>query len=292
MPETTVSASQVHRTTVGEFAVTVVSDGVVEFPTHAVGAAVALPSELDAVLRDIGADGDGPVTFGMNVVVVDTDRHRVLLDTGAGSWLESTGRLPAALAAAGIDAESVDVVVISHVHPDHVGGVLDGDGNPAFPKARLVLPRADAEFWATQPALGELPVDDGWRANLRSVGDLLPRLLEGAELIEADAEIVPGVTAVPAPGHTPGHIAVEVRSNGASLLYLADVLTVPTIQVPRTDWVGPLDNWPLQSVVTRRRLLDRAAGDGALVLATHAPFPGLARIVKDGDERWTWVAAA
>ena len=182
--------------------------------------------------------------------------------------------------------------MISHLHPDHLGGVLDGDGNLAFPNARLVLPRADADFWSTQPALGELPVDDEWRMNLRAVGDLLPRLLDVAELIAADAEIVPGITAVPAPGHTPGHIAVDIRSNGASLLYLADVLTVPAIQLPRTDWVGPLDNWPLQSVVTRRRLLDRAAADGALVLATHAAFPGLGRIVKDGDEHWRLVSAA
>ena len=185
----------------------------------------------------------------------------VLVDTGLGPHDHPMGGrgggLEAALAAEGVAPEDVGVVVITHGHLDHIGGLCD-DGRPRFGGARHVMARAEWEWWARQ--------DDPM------VGEQLPPIERAGllELVDAPAEPVPGVRLLPAPGHTPGHLAVEL---GGAVLFLADA-AIDVLHIEHPDWPMTFDEDPAQSAATRRELLGRAADEGLLVAASHVRAAG------------------
>ncbi|MBA2681561.1 MAG: MBL fold metallo-hydrolase, partial [Ktedonobacteraceae bacterium] len=223
------------------------------------------------------------LTLDLNFLVVNTGEHTVLIDSGMGN-------IVAGLQAAEIDLTSIDTVVLSHAHPDHIGGLLDENGRPRFSHARHILPRVEWDFWITNPSLGELLVSDDQREWLRSAPrSVFPAIRDRLELVEFGQEVIPGITVVEAIGHTPGHAAIELTSEGKRLLYMADAMTHAGLQFPHLEWVGGVDNWPAHSILTRRRLLDHDAGSDTLVMAAHFPFPGIGRVTK-GDQpgRWHW----
>jgi glyoxylase-like metal-dependent hydrolase (beta-lactamase superfamily II) len=224
-----------------------------------------------------------PLMLGLNVLVVDTGEHVVLIDTG-------TGNICAGLQAAGIDPASIDTVILSHAHPDHIGGVLEESGQLRFTHARHILPRVEWDFWTSNPSLGELLVPDEQKEWFRSVADrVLPTLRGRFDLAEFGQEVVPGLTLLAAVGHTPGQAAVMVNANGQRLLYVADAITHAGLQFPHIEWVGPVDNWPAHSVRTRRHLLARAVENDALIMAAHFTFPGIGRVSADEQTgKWNW----
>lgn len=279
---------QTHRFPLGAFTVHVVNDGDVTFPVAMFGV-TAQPQELVAARLALGLGEQ--LTMPMNVVVVDTGAHRVLVDGGAGPGLPNAGRLRVGLAHAGIDPASIDTVVVSHLHPDHVGGLLGGDGALTFAAARHVLPREEHAYWAADPALGELNVPGEQRAYLRQAArQFLARAGDRLERLEFGAEVVPGVTLVRAVGHTPGHAAIEVHSGGERLLHVVDAFAWPDLHVPHPEWVGVVDSWPAHLIPTRRALLEQAGADrDTRVLGYHWPFPGVGRVTRDGDG-WRYTA--
>jgi glyoxylase-like metal-dependent hydrolase (beta-lactamase superfamily II) len=218
-------------------------------------------------------------------LVVNTGEHLVLVDTGAGDLAPSTGRLLQNLSAEGVSCEDIDRVIITHGHPDHTGGNTDADGTPTFRNARYVMSKDEWEFWTSGEA--EEKLDEHVKEVLVGFAQKnLPPIRNQLDLVNEEMEIVPGIRSVSAPGHTPGHMALTISSEGEQLLCISDVVLHP-VHLEQPEWYAAVDFDPERVVSTRRRLLDKAAADKALVLAFHFPFPGLGSVVKRG-EAWQW----
>lgn len=205
-------------------------------------------------------------TSWLNVLLVRLDGETLLIDTGEG------GRLLAQMQQAGIAPETVTQVIITHTHGDHVQGLLAADGQPAFPNATYVITAAELAAWESR-------IDAGL-ADHRPLVTLMQQ--RGLRQIDLDAEILPGVRAVPIPGHTPGQIGVRIESAGESLLHLADLLHSP-MQFAHPEWSVRFDADTTQSVPTRRAALAQAADSGTLTLFYHLAFPGLGRVTRAGQ---------
>jgi glyoxylase-like metal-dependent hydrolase (beta-lactamase superfamily II) len=218
-------------------------------------------------------------------LLVNTGEHRVLVDTGADGLDPNTGKLLQNLQAEGIAPEDIDMVILTHCHPDHIGGNTLDNGKPAFPNARFAMWKDEWDFWTSKQA--EEKLDEHVREVLLSVARKnLPTIQERLDLIKREREILPGIHAIAAPGHTPGHMALVISSGDEQLLCISDTALHP-IHIEQPEWCAAVDFAPDQVVATRRRLLNRAAVEKALVLAFHFPFPGLGHIVQKG-EAWRW----
>jgi glyoxylase-like metal-dependent hydrolase (beta-lactamase superfamily II) len=229
-------------------------------------------------------------------LLIECGSQRLLVDTGNGvcyrAFRPDAGKLLAALQTEGIAPEEIDLVLLTHLHPDHIGGAVDEFGTPIFPHARYLIGRTEYAFWWAEPSLDELPFPVERRQFLRQAAkDTLVALQGKIEQLDPGEEIAPGITVVAAPGHTPGHLAVELVSGEERALHVVDAAAEPSLNLGHPDWFLLPDLWPVQALQTRRALLDRAASEQMLVLTTHFPFPGVGRVRGDNDG-WQWTAVA
>lgn len=275
---------------VGDLTCHAVSDGATVDPGFAnLVLARTPPERAQEIIGEMGWDDTIPANHHTSMVI-EAGEHLVLVDTGFGPGVSpSEGILLANLEHAGIAPEDIDVVILTHAHPDHIGGNLDMNGNPNFPNARYVLTQEDWDFWSDRPAVEEAMAyaPDFAQLLLGFVErQLLP--LEGTiELIGYDEEIVPGITSVAAPGHTPGHMALLVQS-GEEKLWIAGDLGLGELHLKFPDAIMLPDIDPEQVVDTRQQLFTRFAEEGGLVAFSHAdPFPGMGQVIGDGDA-WAW----
>jgi glyoxylase-like metal-dependent hydrolase (beta-lactamase superfamily II) len=212
-------------------------------------------------------------------LAVNTGRQWVLLDSGAGTYSKTTGNLPERLRSAGVDAADIDTVVVTHGHPDHLGGNVDAENRPAYPNARYVISRDEWAYWMDQ-------MEPQQNRHAQFAHQQLLPIRRHLDLVESDAEVLPGIRLVPAPGHTPGQVAVHLASGNQQLLYVTDVI-LHELHLIQPDWYPVWDVDREQSGQTKRRLFDWAAADGLLVHAFHFPFPGLG-YVKNRGNGWEW----
>ena len=286
-------STEVYHFKVGAFECMAVSDGTLTYtpPTFPPPATLlfcnAPRGDLEHTLRQHNIQPEHWAEWISQYIclLVNTGEHRVLVDTGADGLDPNTGKLLQNLQAEGIAPEDIDMVILTHCHPDHIGGNTLDNGKPAFPNARFAMWKDEWDFWTSKQA--EEKLDEHVREVLLSVARKnLPPIQERLDLIEREREILPGIQAIAAPGHTPGHMALVISSGGEQLLYISDTVLHP-IHLEQPEWCAAVDFAPDQVVATRRRILNRAAAEKALVLAFHFPFPGLGHIVQKG-EAWQW----
>ncbi len=277
----------------GDFQCLAVSDGTMTyappmFPPPAIFLFANAPREqLDQALREHGLQQEQWSEWISPYIclVINTGDHKVLVDTGANGLTPNTGNLLYNLKAEGVPPEDIDTVILTHGHPDHIGGNTDSEGKPAFCTARYVMWRDEWDFWMSEQA--EIKLDEHSREILMKYARRnLPPIQGQLDLVDQEAEIIPGIRAIAAPGHTPGHMALAVSSGDKQLLCISDAVLHP-IHLEQPEWHATVDLIPEQVVATRRRLLSRAAVDKDLVLAFHFPFPGLGHVGRKKNT-WQW----
>ncbi len=285
--------TDIYRFKLGDFQCIAVSDGIhtyapPTFPPPAIFLFTNAPREhLEQTLRkhNLYLEQWAKWVSPYICLVINTGEHRVLVDTGADGLAPSTGKLLQNLQAVGIAPEDIDTVILTHGHPDHIGGNTDSEGRPAFPGARYVMSKDEWEFWTSGQAEAKLN-EHVREVLLKFACKNLPPIQGQLELVDHETEIVSGIRALAAPGHTPGHMALAISSGGEQLLCISDAVLHP-IHLEQPEWYSAVDFAPEQVVATRRRFLKRAAAEKALVLAFHFPFPGLGHVSQSGDT-WQW----
>jgi glyoxylase-like metal-dependent hydrolase (beta-lactamase superfamily II) len=272
------------RFKVGELDCISLNDGYHDYPIETVFADVDR-DELEQALQARNWPTDRVPSPYSSLYVRSGERH-VLVDTGAGNYFTTTGKLAASLRQAGVDPAEIDTVILTHAHPDHVGGLLDAGGDPIYPNAHFYTSKGEWDHWLAEDALERLP---GWNSTIELAHKVYDALGDRFIYVQPDEEPAPGVRALAAFGHTPGHLAVEAFSGGEAVIYISDAIFHP-LHIEHPEWlpslryVSDLD----QFRETAHRLVKRAVDENALVLGMHfPPFPCLGHVV-DTEQGLQW----
>ena len=278
-------APGVYRYKVGDFEVTQIADGARTFPMP--DTFVVNQKKEDALAAAEAAYmPKGQVTIPFNPMVINTGSKLVVIDTGngLGAFEQSkgaVGQMNANMIAAGIDPKQVDIVLISHFHGDHIGGLKKPDGSPVYPNAEIKVPAAEWAFWADEANASKA---NGFnKPNFPNVKKAFEGLADKVTKFEWDKEVAPGITAVGTPGHTPGHTSFVVASGNGRLLVQSDVTNIPALFLRNPDWHVVFDNDPALAQATRRKFYDMAATEKAPVVGYHFSFPSVGHVEKDGS---------
>ena len=298
-PQVRLQAPGFYRMVLGDFEITALLDGTHPFPAAEVLTKARAdksagrsklftddPEQANALLA--ASDLKAPTEGSINAFLINTGSKLVLIDSGAGTLYGSCcGHLIENLRASGYQPEQVDEVLLTHLHADHVGGIAPG-GIAAFPNAIIRSSKLDADYWLNdenERAAHDFlrPMFEGDKASLK------PYILAGRYLpFEGEQEMLPGIRAIPTPGHTPGHTSYMVESRGQKLLVWGDVVHVAPIQFPDPSVTVEYDTDENQAEADRERIFADAAKPRYWIGAAHISFPGLGH-VGERTERFMWI---
>jgi glyoxylase-like metal-dependent hydrolase (beta-lactamase superfamily II) len=288
-----------YRFKIGDFQATVISDGYGDFPVRPVFAMNVSEADLAPVLK---ANFMQPVIqVSNNILVVDTGRERLLVDTGFGEKIgPSFGSFPgleANLRRAGITPESIDLVVISHGHLDHIGGLVTKSGVLAFPNAQFVFVDTEWNYWTGsryESEINKSPMPDPFKKATIAAAENLPPIADLSRFVKQGGEITSGVHYVPAPGHSPSHASILFTSGKEQFTHMGDVAHNPVTSLQHPDWTPLFDYEPAQAIKSRKVILDPVATDRVMAMGYHFPFPAIGHVVRHGAAyrweavQWAW----
>lgn len=286
----------IHRFRLGAMTIAIVNDGRFTLPADILAPELEVEErERYFGTRHLPIDG---IPFQLCPVLIDTGSKRILVDTGMGHPPEiapDSGWLTRNFPAVGTTPEAIDVVVLTHAHADHYGGLVHpASGEPRFPNAEVVISRAEFDFW-TRPGLSAGNADlvetyggpDAFEAYITRTAGVLNAVRDRLRPMEPAEEITPGVHIVDMAGHTAGHIGLEAQSENEQLLIIGDAITNVHIAFEHPHWRFLYDDYGEQAIRTRVQVLERAASEGLLVSGYHFPYPGIGRVYRDGrGYRW------
>lgn len=280
-------APSFYRYKVGDVQVTAVADGSLTFDLNDSFVLNAKKDEVNAALDKAFLPKD-KMTLLFTPLAINTGGKTVVIDTGMGGAAFASskgvnGQFVTNLTAAGIDPKSVDMVVISHFHGDHINGLLNADNTPAFPNAELLVPAVEWKYFMDDGEMSRAP-----EGRMQTVFKNARRVLEAglkkkATPYEWGKEVAPGLLAVETIGHTPGHTSYVLSSGSDKVFIQSDVTNHPALFVVNPGWRAFFDQDPAQAEITRRKTYDMLVAEKMRVQGFHYPFPGLGNVVKDGD---------
>lgn len=273
----------VYRYKLGDYEIIQLMDGARTFPMP--DKFIVNVSKEEAIKAAVAAYmPEGKVTVPFSPMLVNTGSKLVAIDTGNGLGAHAAskgvvGQARHNMEAAGIDPKQVDIVIISHFHGDHIGGLKNADGSPAFPNAEIKVPAVELAFWKDEA--------NAAKANGFNKGQFpnVKKMMDGVKVTpyEANKEVAPGITSIFTPGHTPGHMSFVVASGSKKILVQSDVTNIPSMFLRNPDWQVIFDNDPSQAVATRHKTYDMAAAEKMTVSGYHFPYPCVGHVEKDGN---------
>lgn len=277
-PMVKTNAPAFYRMMLGDFEVTAIGDGTNPLPVDTLLQGMS-KADIDAALK--AHFESSPLETSFNAFLINTGSKLVLIDSGAGALFgPNLGKFMANLKAAGYTPEQVDEIYLTHMHPDHVGG-LASNGQRNFPNAVVRAQKQEADYWLDKANMEKTPAKaDFFKGAMASLD---PYVSAGKfKPFVGDVELVPGVSSRAGKGHTPGHATYLVQSKGEKLLLVGDLIHVAAVQMAHPEVTIGFDSEPKQALASRRQAFDAAARAGTLIGAAHLPFPGLGHLRKDG----------
>ncbi|HZT28093.1 MAG TPA: MBL fold metallo-hydrolase [Pseudolabrys sp.] len=279
-PPANAQAPGVYRYRLGDYQLTALYDGTWYLPMDDKFMRNASAAEVDSALAAAFLPPRTlPVSF--TALLVNTGTRLILIDTGtAGQIADTAGVMLDNLKVAGVAPADIDIILISHFHPDHIDGIKTKDGAKVFARAEIFVPEPEWSFWMDDSNMNRFSGSvHRYFLNARRIfGDIAGEV----HRFKPGGEVAPGIVSIPAYGHTPGHTAFAVYSGNQSLLAMSDTVRNPYLFARHPEWQPIFDMDGPQSVEGRRAMLDRAAADRMLVEAYHFPFPACGHIVRSG----------
>ena len=278
MADGTKALPGVLRWNLGDLTVTVLNDGWFQASLDLV---TGIPRDEAAALQRGGFRTEAPRITLNAFLITGPGRKPALIDTGYGGAAPAAtlGRAAAALAATGVAADEIGTVLLSHLHPDHCGGLVDGSGHAVFPNAEIVLHDDEAAHWLPDAALAQAP--EGAKPYFETARKAVAPYADRTRR-HRGGDVLPGVTAVPLPGHTPGHCGFRIDSGNRALLMWTDIVHLPAIQFAQPEAGVGFDVDGNRARATRKRILDEVASDRTLIAGSHLEFPALGYVTRDG----------
>ncbi|MET4258333.1 glyoxylase-like metal-dependent hydrolase (beta-lactamase superfamily II) [Bradyrhizobium sp. S3.12.5] len=286
VPQAGAQAPGFYRYKVGSFECTSINDGARSFPMPDKFVA-NIPKEEALAAADAAYMPKGMVTVPFNPQLINIGSKLVLIDTGNGvANLEpskgAVGRTLQNLQAAGVDPKSIDIVLLSHLHPDHTNGIRLADGSLAFPNAEIMVPVKDWEFWTSEDNAAKAQSSDMMKNYFANVKKTFAGIESKVTKYEWGKEVAPGITSIATPGHTPGHTSFAVASGDKKVLIQSDVTNIPELFLRNPDWHVAFDTDGVLAQETRHKFYDMAAAEKATVVGFHFTFPSVGHVEKDG----------